>query len=241
MRALIISDLHLDPGAPARTQAFLRLLRTDTVSADAFYVLGDLFEAWIGDDDDAPLAREVQTAISEVAARGTACYFMAGNRDFLVGERFAANTGMTILSDPTVHSLGGEDTLLMHGDTLCTGDTDYQIVRQQLHAPAWQAGFLAQPLAARREFARAARAESAAATAGKAEEIMDVAPDEVRRVMAAAGVRRLVHGHTHRPAVHELDQDGSAARRIVLGAWHDQGWRLWLDPDGSERLEAFPL
>jgi UDP-2,3-diacylglucosamine hydrolase len=238
---LLISDLHLDPAAPERTVAFRRTLDEDAARADALYILGDLFEAWIGDDDDASLAAEVQDALRGLIDAGVPGYFMRGNRDFLVGAAFARRTGMVLLDDPVVHELGGRPTLLMHGDTLCTGDTEYIALRQRFHDAAWQREFLSQSLERRREFAASARADSAAATAVKDEVIMDVDQAAVRQVMAEHGVQRMVHGHTHRPAIHQLELAGQAARRLVLGAWHDQGWRLWIDADGSERLEAFPL
>lgn len=239
--ALLISDLHLEPGRPDITAALRRVLEQAAARHAAVYILGDLFEAWVGDDDDAALAEEVRTALRALTGAGVATYFMAGNRDFLVGEGFAGATGVTLLSDPTVHELGGEPTLLMHGDTLCTADTEYQALREQVRDPAWQQAFLAQPLAERRAFAEQARAESAAATAGKDEGIMDVTPAEVQRVMAEHGVRRLIHGHTHRPASHQLEVEGAPARRIVLGAWHERGWSLVVDDGGAEVLEAFPL
>jgi UDP-2,3-diacylglucosamine hydrolase len=241
MSTLFISDLHLDESAPQRTAAFVRCLDRDAERADAVYVLGDLFEAWIGDDDDTELATQVQVALRRIADRGVPLYFIAGNRDFLIGAAFAECCGLTILTDPTIHEIGGEATLLMHGDTLCTDDTDYLVLREQFHSTTWQEDFLSQSLERRREFARSARAESSAATADMPAEIMDVNEEAVRETMATHGVRRLIHGHTHRPATHTLTVAGAPARRIVLGAWHDQAWRLWVDPDGGERLEAFEL
>ncbi|HOV59255.1 MAG TPA: UDP-2,3-diacylglucosamine diphosphatase [Rhodanobacteraceae bacterium] len=230
MTTLFISDLHLDPARPHITALFEAFLRGEARAAQALYILGDLFESWIGDDDDSEIAQRVQAALRDLVQAGVGVAFLHGNRDFLVGADFAARTGVRLLPDPAPITLAGEATLLMHGDTLCLGDTVYQQVRRQLRDPAWQAAFLAQPLAARRAFAARARAESQAHTAAAASDIMDVTPDEVQRVMAAHGATRLIHGHTHRPARHALTlPDGRPAERIVLGDWYEQGSVLRVD------------
>jgi UDP-2,3-diacylglucosamine hydrolase len=222
MTTLFISDLHLDDARQQITDLFVRFLESEARDADALYILGDLFESWIGDDDEAPLATRVAGALRELRDSGVPIYFMHGNRDFLLGANYAKQCGMTLLDDPTLVELGGERTLLMHGDTLCTDDTEYQQFRTLVRNPAWQAQFLAKPLAERRAFAAQARGESRKQTAMKAAEIMDVNQDAVESAMRTHGVRRLIHGHTHRPATHRFDLDGTSAERIVLGDWYEQ-------------------
>ena len=222
MTALFISDLHLDPTRPAVTRAFLQFLSEQAPRASRLYILGDLFEAWIGDDDDAPLAIEVQDALAAYTAAGHQLFFMAGNRDFLIGEDFARRTGAQLLEDPTLIDLDGTPTLLMHGDTLCTDDVDYQAFRAQARSPAWQAPLLAQPLPVRRQLAAKLRAETQSLAAMKADDIMDVNRAEVDRVMAGHDARLLIHGHTHRPDRHPV----KGGERIVLGDWHHSLWYL---------------
>jgi len=235
MAALFISDLHLDPSRPQITALFESYLASDEVRrADALYILGDLVEAWIGDDDDAELPQRIATAIRAVHDAGVPVYFMVGNRDFLLGEAFARRAGMTLLEDGAVHDIHGRATLLMHGDVLCTDDTAYQAVRQQVRNPEWQKQILSMPLEARRAFAAKAREDSKAHTGSTMESIMDVNGDAVVEAMRKAGVTRLIHGHTHRPAVHAVGLEGKAAERIVLGDWYEQGSVLRVDDDGVE-------
>ncbi len=235
MAALFISDLHLDPSRPQITALFESYLASDEVRrADALYILGDLVEAWIGDDDDAELPQRIATAIRAVHDAGVPVYFMVGNRDFLLGEAFARRAGMTLLEDGAVHDIHGRATLLMHGDVLCTDDTAYQAVRQQVRNPEWQKQILSMPLEARRAFAAKAREDSKAHTGSTMESIMDVNGDAVAEAMRKAGVTRLIHGHTHRPAVHAVGLEGKAAERIVLGDWYEQGSVLRVDDDGVE-------
>jgi UDP-2,3-diacylglucosamine hydrolase len=237
MATLFISDLHLDESRPAVTMLFLDWLRGEAARAEALYILGDLFEAYIGDDDDAALVATVADALREVSDRGVRVHFMHGNRDFLVGETFARRAGLTLLGETSVVDLYGTPTLLLHGDTLCLDDVAYQRIRVQLRDPAWQRQFLAQPLAARRAFAAQARAESARHTGATDAAIMDVTPAAVERALADHGVRRMIHGHTHRPATHRLDRGGE---RIVLGDWYEQGSVLRVDASGAA-LTALPL
>lgn len=235
MASLFIADLHLDPGRPQITALFERYLAGDEVRhADALYILGDLVEAWIGDDDDAELPARIATATRAVRDAGVPVYFMVGNRDFLLGQAFAERAGLTLLDDGTVHDIHGRRTLLMHGDVLCTDDAAYQAVRQQVRTPEWQAQILAMPLQARRAFAAKAREDSKAHTGSTVESIMDVNADAVAEAMRKAGVTRLIHGHTHRPAVHDLQFGGAAAQRIVLGDWYEQGSVLRVDAGGVE-------
>ncbi|HEV2539180.1 MAG TPA: UDP-2,3-diacylglucosamine diphosphatase [Frateuria sp.] len=234
MASLFIADLHLDDSRPHITDLFERYLAGDEVrQADALYILGDLVEAWIGDDDDAPLPARIARATRAVRESGLPVYFMPGNRDFLLGRDYAGRAGLSLLDDGAVHDLYGRPTLLMHGDTLCTDDVAYQAVRRQVRTPEWKANILAMPLEARRAFAAKARADSRAHTGNTVESIMDVNADAVAQVMRGAGVTRLIHGHTHRPAIHDFSLDGHDAQRIVLGDWYEQGSVLRVDADGA--------
>ncbi|WFC40986.1 UDP-2,3-diacylglucosamine diphosphatase [Pseudoxanthomonas sp. SE1] len=237
MTTLFISDLHLDPERPAVTELFGTFMQREAVGADALYILGDLFEAWVGDDDPSETGAYVAARIREVADAGVPVFFIRGNRDFLLGDAFARRAGMRILPDPAVVMLYGKPTILMHGDLLCTGDTAYQAFRAQTRNPAWQAQFLAQSLAARLAFAAQARAASAAHQGGmkqsdkaQFETLTDVAPATVDATLAQFGIDMLIHGHTHRPAIHDLTVHGQACRRIVLGDWYEQGSVLRVEP-----------
>ncbi|HEV2623332.1 MAG TPA: UDP-2,3-diacylglucosamine diphosphatase [Frateuria sp.] len=234
MARLFIADLHLDDSRPHITDLFERYLAGDEVRrADALYILGDLVEAWIGDDDDAQLPARIARATRAVRESGVPVYFMSGNRDFLLGQDYAERAGLSLLEDGTVHDLYGRSTLLMHGDTLCTDDVAYQAVRRQVRTPQWKANILAMPLEARRAFAAKARADSRAHTGKTMESIMDVNADAVAQAMRGAGVTRLIHGHTHRPAIHDFSLDGHEVQRIVLGDWYEQGSVLRVDADGA--------
>jgi UDP-2,3-diacylglucosamine hydrolase len=237
-RTLFISDLHLAEERPATTRRFARFLAEAVPGADALYILGDLFEYWVGDDGlDLDFPAQI-AALLRPAARAAPAFFMHGNRDFLVASRFCADTGIRLLPDPTVIDLYGERTLLMHGDTLCTGDREYLAYRAQVRNPAWQAAALAKPLAQRIAIARGMRARSEGEKGGKAEAIMDVAPQAVEEAFAAAGCRLLIHGHTHRPARHEHLVDGRGCVRWVLPDWYDGGGYLEASPGA---LRAVPL
>lgn len=232
MRFLYISDLHLSEERPEANERFFRFLEDDAAGADALYVLGDLFEYWIGDDDvDAPFNAVIAGFFRRLSRAGTRLYFMHGNRDFLVGERFAAATGAALLADPTVI----DGVLLMHGDTLCTGDADYQAWRRTARDPAWQRDFLDKPLAARRATVEGLRAKSKEVIGAKPAEIMDVNDDAVRDALRRHGVSRLVHGHTHRPGVHRLEVDGRRCERWVLPDWYGRGGYLEI-AGGKPRL-----
>lgn len=228
MTTLFISDLHLDAERPHITELFGRFLREEARGADALYILGDLFEAWVGDDDPSDTAAFVADGLRAVADAGTPVSFIHGNRDFLIGRDYARRAGMAILPDPSVVMLYGRPTLLMHGDTLCTDDVAYQQFRAQTRNPAWQAQFLSQPLSARLAFAQQARAASKAhqsglQSQGTMETITDVAPATVEETFIRFGIDTLIHGHTHRPAVHALEAGGTPRERIVLGDWYEQG------------------
>lgn len=238
---LFVSDLHLDDARPQATAAFQRFLAGPARDAQALYILGDLFEAWLGDDDDSALAAAIGGALHALAERGVHLYFLRGNRDFLLGPDYAARCGMQLLPDPCVVMLHGTPTLLMHGDLLCTADRDYQRFRAMVRAPQWQTQFLAQPLAARAAFAASARQASQAHQQGLSETITDVEPAAVTQVLQRYGIERLIHGHTHRPAIHALDLAERAGQRIVLGDWYTQGSVLRIDAEGNAALSALPL
>jgi UDP-2,3-diacylglucosamine hydrolase len=219
---LFISDLHLDAGEPEALRRFLALLDGEARGAEALYILGDLFEAWIGDDDDDPTLAPIVAALARLTAAGVPCAVMHGNRDFLLGLRFCSATGCRLLGDYERVVLYGQPVLLTHGDLLCTDDTRYMTLRSQLRDPKWQREFLAKPLAERRAIAAELRRLSTTEIAAKSYDIMDVNQSTVERTMRDFDVRLLVHGHTHRPAVHTFALDGAPAARIVLGAWHDE-------------------
>lgn len=236
MTTLFISDLHLDAVRPQITQLFLEFLKTGARGAQAVYILGDFFEAWVGDDDPDPHHAEVMRGLRTFTDSGVPVYLMHGNRDFLIGNQFAHQTGCRLLAEPSIVNLYGVPTLLLHGDTLCTDDLDYQKFRCQVRDPAWQKAFLAKPLAERRAFARQARAASQTQTAGKPDYLMDVNQLEVERMMASHGVTRLIHGHTHRPAVHRFAANGRELTRIVLGDWYEQSSVLLVKDGGAFEL-----
>lgn len=241
MTTLFISDLHLDASRPEVTELFGRFLREEARGADALYILGDLFEAWVGDDDSSEVGAYVAAHLREVADAGVPVYFIRGNRDFLVGDEYAQRAGFRILPDPAVVVLYGKPTLLMHGDLLCTDDVAYQQFRAQTRNPAWQAQFLAQPLAARLAFAAQARAASMGRQKemkgddrAQFETITDVTPATVEATFARYGIDTLIHGHTHRPAIHDLNVGGRACQRIVLGDWYEQGSVLRVDENSAD-------
>ncbi len=239
MSTLFISDLHLDPDRPAMTALLLDFLVQRGRQAEALYILGDLFEVWIGDDDDAELGQIVAKALQALTTRSVPVYFLRGNRDFLLGEGFAAASGVQLLPDSAMITLLGERVLLLHGDTLCIDDIEYQAFRAQVRVPAWQEQILALPLMQRRMLAGQLRETSRQATQQKAADITDVNLAEVDQVMRAHSVHRLIHGHTHRPAIHDWTLDGQPARRVVLGDWYEQGYVLCCDAMGW-RLESLP-
>lgn len=237
---LLISDLHLEEERPDISRAFLHFINTRARQAEALYILGDFFEVWIGDDAMTPFQRGIAQALRGLSDGGTRVYLMHGNRDFLLGKAFCHAAGCTLLSDPHEVQLAGEKVLLMHGDSLCTLDVGYMKMRRWLRNPVSLFILRNLPLSTRHKLARKLRSESRSQTRMKASDIVDVTPDEVQRVMAAQGVRTLIHGHTHRPATHPLQIDGQPARRIVLGDWDKQGWALQIDEDGFNQ-SAFAL
>jgi len=239
MTTLFISDLHLDPSRPAVTRAFLDLLSGEAISADALYILGDFFEVWIGDDDDTELNQTVIEALKALTTKGTPVYIMHGNRDFLIGEQFCQQSGCQLIADPTVINLYGRNVLLLHGDSLCTDDTDYMAFRQQCRSQAWQNAFLSQGIEQRRQLAKQMRAESKTANSNKADDIMDVNQHEVLRMFTQHDVDLMIHGHTHRPAIHQ--HKDSHAKRVVLGDWHNSGWIVRFSTSGDFTLDKFSI
>lgn len=239
-RILLISDLHLEEDRPELTQAFLAFLAHEASNASALYILGDLFNVWIGDDDDRPLNAVVTSALKQQAAAGLQIFLMHGNRDFLLAEQFAMHSGATLISDPFVLNYHTTQYLLMHGDLLCTQDADYLAFRRTVRDPHWQQDFLARNLSERRAFAEQARAASKSMNSNKADDIMDVTQAEVERQLSEHGISTLIHGHTHRPDIHEFVVNGTLQRRIVLGDWGKQLWFIVL-AGTAEQLCQVPL
>lgn len=230
MTTLFISDLHLDDRRPETTALLLKFLQAEAVNADALYILGDLFEFWLGDDVASKSSVEVAAALSSLADKGLSCYFLHGNRDFLLGEDYAKSAGLRLLPEEHVADLYGEKVLLMHGDSLCTDDIPYQQFRAMVRNPAWQQDILSKTPQERLQIALQARDASADHKDNTAMDIMDVNPGEVTGAFERHGVHRMIHGHTHRPAIHDLKVNGHAAQRIVLGDWYTQGSVLRVQP-----------
>lgn len=234
---LFIADLHLSAERPDTLALFLRFLTERAPRAQRLYVLGDLFDAWIGDDDDSDMARRVRAGLKALTESGTAVYIQHGNRDFLIGDAFLAATGARLLEETVVVDLAGHPTLLMHGDLLCTDDVDYQQARHMLRDPAFIADFLSRPLAERAALAAQYREKSGEATSLKAQDIMDVNEATVVGYLRRHQATRLIHGHTHRPGVHALQVDGQAAERWVLSEWHAQHGEALCVRDGQLQRE----
>ena len=234
MAALFISDLHIDASRPAITEQFLSFLATEAKDADVLYILGDLFESWIGDDAADGAQTAAIAGIRSLTAHGVPCFVMHGNRDFLLAGQFCSMSGAEILPDPLIVTLYGEPVLVTHGDALCTDDLAYQRLRATVRDADWQRQFLALPVASRRALAGAARVGSQAHTAAVEYAITDVNADSVALALRTSGTATLLHGHTHRPAIHALQVDGRACTRIVLGDWYDQGSMLRWDQNGPE-------
>ena len=232
-RTLFIADLHLGQEEPAITAGFLHFLQREAPHCDALYILGDLFEAWIGDDDPNPLHQQIASALRALPV--PVC-FIHGNRDFLIGRRFARASGMTLLPEEQVLTLYGHRLLIMHGDTLCTDDAGYLRFRAKVHNPWIQRLFLALPLWIRKRIAARMRADSKQANQHKSQTIMDVNQEAVAAAMLRQQVPLLIHGHTHRPAIHTLSLKGETAQRAVLGAWHSRGSMIQLDASGIQLL-----
>ncbi len=237
MTTLFVSDLHLEADRPDIGNQFLAFLEGEANSADVLYILGDLFEVWVGDDDPNAHYAVIKQALRGLVDRGVPTYFMHGNRDFMIGDSFARETGVNILSDPYPVDFYGDKVLLSHGDALCIDDVQYQNARRISRDPEWQAMMLAKPLEERLTMAQQIRAESTARGETLDQSITDVNQDEVLKVIREHGVDVLLHGHTHRPAVHAIDLGDRSATRIVLGAWHEQGSVVRWDENGPELCE----
>ena len=238
MTVLFVSDLHIDAGKPHVLEGLKRLVECEAPTADALYILGDLAEVWIGDDDDSETAESLREALSR-AAHLCPLRIMHGNRDFLFGQRFAREVGGELIDDPHVAQIDGQRVLLTHGDALCTADTAYQLARRVFRSEAWQRDILGRSLQERRGIAREMRRQSKAANANKAENIMDVTPEEVVALMRRMGCATLIHGHTHRPGVNDVPLGDTVGTRYVLGDWDRCGWFIRFK--GTPELACFPL
>ncbi len=234
MATLFISDLHIDASRPAIVHQFLSFLEAEAARADALYILGDLFESWIGDDAPDSAQDAAIAGLRALTGSGVPCFVMHGNRDFLMSTRFCRESGAELLSDPVIVTLYGERILVMHGDALCTDDSAYQRLRATVRDSDWQRRFLGLSIKARRVLAGAAREGSQAHTAAMQYSITDVNADSVASVLQGTGLSTLLHGHTHRPAIHAFEVGGRPCTRIVLGDWYDQGSLLRWDEDGPE-------
>lgn len=236
--SLFVSDLHLCTARPRTTQLFLRFLRETVPCAEALYILGDLFEYWLGDDDlSAPDHAEIILALARLAGGGVKVFLLHGNRDFLIGEDFAQAAGLCLLCDPSLIDLYGVPTLLMHGDTLCSDDVAYLAFRAKVRDASWQRAFLAQPLQQRQALIQKWREQSEQEKQYKPAALMDANPAAIADILRENGFPRLIHGHTHRPAKHSHNVDGQTCERWVLPAWYDKGSHLRCDHDGC-RFEA---
>ena len=238
MTIRIISDLHLDESRPDICGAFFHYLQSISSNSSALYILGDFFEAWVGDDDDNAFIGRIKSKLKQASEQGLAIFFMHGNRDFAVGELSCHQTGCQLINDPYLLTHNDQDYLLLHGDSLCTDDVEYQAFRQQIRKPEVLNTLLAKPIDERRQMAAQLRQQSRSSNANKADNIMDVNAAEVDKVMLEHKVRVMIHGHTHRPAVHTL---ASGKKRIVLGDWDQQGWQIVLEAGAEPKLEAFEL
>ena len=238
MTALFVSDLHIDADRPHVLQGLNDLVEREAPAAEAFYILGDLVEVWIGDDDDSETAKAVRETLSR-AAHLCPLHIMHGNRDFLFGQRFARDVGGELIEDPHVAEIDGQRVILTHGDALCTEDTAYQLARQLFRSEAWQKDILGKSLEERRELARQMRQESRRANANKPENIMDVTPQEVAALMRCTGCTTLIHGHTHRPGVSDVPLGDTVGTRYVLGDWDRCGWFIRFDK--APELACFAL
>lgn len=240
MTVLFVSDLHLDAARPAATHCFLHFLQGEALTAERLYILGDLFEVWVGDDDPDPHHRTVRDALAAYTAQGKLCYFMHGNRDFMLGPDFMQATGLIPLHDPTLISVDGTSIIISHGDLLCTDDRSYQRFRRIVRNALVQRIYRGLPFSLRQRIAGQARRSSQAASSAKSPVITDVNSQAVTQIMQTMGVNRLLHGHTHRPAIHRFELEGQPAMRMVLGDWYEHGSVLaW--QDGRPELRKLPF
>ena len=241
MPIYFISDLHLEESRPDITQAFLHFMDAAQHDASALYILGDFFESWIGDDENTELQLSIKARLKAFTDSGASLFFMHGNRDFLIGALFAEETGATILPDPSIIELNKAPVLLMHGDSLCTGDTGYMKFRATIRNPAFLEPFLKRPIEERKITAQQLRAMSQANNQDKSTEIMDVTPEEVISQMAKHQITTLIHGHTHRPEIHTFKVNQQTAKRVVIGDWDQDVWYLKVDDEQAIVLLHYPL
>ncbi|MGR5238196.1 UDP-2,3-diacylglucosamine diphosphatase [Vibrio alfacsensis] len=240
MTTLFISDLHLTPSRPDITECFVTFMRTEATHADTLYVLGDLFEFWVGDDDKTPFADQIRAEFKALTHSGVSVFFIQGNRDFLLGKRFCKETGMTLLDDVCTIDLYGQETVILHGDTLCIDDVKYQEFRKTVHKPWLQWLFNRIPWFVKKRIVSKVQSDIRDDKQTKSLEIMDVNQGEVECVLSQAGVDLMIHGHTHRPGTHTFDMNGAKKTRIVLGDWYTQGSVLKVDSAGFE-LQTRPF
>ena len=231
-----IADLHLAQNRQDITNCFLSFLKNDAPLAESLFILGDLFETWIGDDDNSEFLTIIANALTTLSNSGTSIFFIHGNRDFLLGSVYAQKSSMTLLPESHVIDLYGKRVVIMHGDTLCTRDINYQKFRKKSRSWWWQSLVKSLPLFVRKKIAANYRKRSAAATAMKPQDIMDVTNSEVVKCLENNKSQLLIHGHTHRPAIHELTANNKKAKRIVLGDWYQQGAWLKVTPNSMELL-----
>lgn len=235
---LFISDLHLSASRPQTTELFLQFLKQRAAKAESLYILGDLFDAYIGDDDNSSPNREIKTGLANLVNHGTAVYFLHGNRDFLLSDGFYRQTGVQILPEIAVIEVYGQHVAITHGDLLCTDDVQYQQARTRVRAPEWKANALSKPLLVRQLYAKWYRFKSSLDKRGKTRDIMDVNNDAVAAMFRQCGVDLLIHGHTHRPACHQLLLDEARCTRIVLSEWTENGHFLsWIEGEDKPRAE----
>jgi len=244
-RTLLISDLHLEESREDITQAFLRFLQSNSGNCDTLYILGDLFEVWIGDDEETPLTDTIAKALKQFSGHGTTIKIMHGNRDFLIANDYATKCGASLINDPAIVPTPDGPVLLLHGDSLCIDDLDYMQFRDMVRQTLWQQEFLSKPLSERRQFAREAREQSQKATSAKQNSIIDVNQSEVKKLLVDTGQTTMIHGHTHRPAEHQITlaiavDNQHLARRIVLGDWDKNGWYAEITESGI-KLQSFEL
>ena len=235
---LFISDLHLDASRHHIARAFFEYLQQPARDADALYILGDLFELWVGDDDDDPFVVEVQKKLKQLS-RHTPVYFIHGNRDFLIGQDFARHAGLTLLADPTIINAGGDSILLSHGDIFCTNDAAYQAFRAESRSAAWRQQVLTMSLPERRQLGAQLRQQSKSMSSRKAADIMDVSDAAISAAFAEYPVKKIIHGHTHRPKRHLITANNQDRERIVLGDWDNLAWSLQFD--GDWQLHSWPI